>query len=515
MDNVCETIIRMQHHPQETALIQRAEKESGHRRGAFRISARRRRAFAGVCGAAAILAATALRAQSIVPEALPDPKIPGFHFPESEATLTGWITDMTRGTSAAGATSATARVYGHGWGLWTALTMDATQSYERQKLHVFETWLTPDELADDAGVPGVPAATSLPRQRTTLRQIGRLQIQAGDPADGDEAVNVNAIDRVMGLVKLDPTAADHIVKQQLLTAAALDMLLQGGAQNIPAFPATAFVVKPVFQIIRARDLIDGRYYRLKVWPGPPAIPQAWSPSLWPDCVWIDVFGGGNGHGAVDPLAEADGSTRSDDTTYPLASLINHRLSASDAAALNLENPANDATAGDYAILVAMHAAGREIARWTWQTFWWTPTPDDPHEPSSPAIASSRPAQLRGAPRNYAMALAYTMLTPDQPYVGGENVGTAVYAYNPWIEAHFGPADLPDSLPVIDASGRAAGNNYGVQTNCMSCHVRATYNPNHRSTAPRFSGARYTDLGDPQFVGTLQVDFLWLIARHAR
>jgi hypothetical protein len=46
-------------------------------------------------------------------------------------------------------------------------------------------------------------------------------------------------------------------------------------------------------------------------------------------------------------------------------------------------------------------------------------------------------------------------------------------------------------------------------------VRATYNPNLRPTAPRFSGARYTDLGDPQFVGTLQVDFLWSIARQAQ
>jgi len=162
----------------------------------------------------------------------------------------------------------------------------------------------------------------------------------------------------------------------------------------------------------------------------------------------------------------------------------------------------------------MHVAGREIARWTWQTFWWTPAPDAPPAPSSPAIASQRPPQLRGAARHYAMALAYTMLSPDQPYVGGENAGAAVYAYNPWIEARFGPADLPDSQPGLDPAGRPADNNYGVQTNCMSCHARATYNPNARSTAPRFAGARYVDLIDPQYVGTLQVDFLWAIPRHA-
>ena len=108
-----------------------------------------------------------------------------------------------------------------------------------------------------------------------------------------------------------------------------------------------------------------------------------------------------------------------------------------------------------------------------------------------------------------------MLTPDQPYVGGENAGAAVYAYNPWIEARFSSADLPDSQPRFDPAGRPADNNCGVQTNCMSCHAQATYNPNKRVTAPRFTGARYVDLIDPQYVGTLQTDFLWVIPRHAK
>jgi len=163
----------------------------------------------------------------------------------------------------------------------------------------------------------------------------------------------------------------------------------------------------------------------------------------------------------------------------------------------------------------MHLSSREIARWTWQTFWWTPTPEDPHAPSSAAIGALRPPQLRGAARNYAMSLGYMLLSPDQPYTGGENKGAAVYTYNPWIEARVAAADLPDSQPGLGPDGRAAANNLGIQTNCMSCHARANYNPQKRTTAPRFSGARYTDLIDPQFVGTLQVDLLWSVARHAR
>lgn len=463
----------------------------------------------GLGCAAALLTAT-LSAQPIVPEQLPDPRIPGFHFPESEATLTGWITEMTRATPAA------AKVYQHGWGLWAALTQDTAQIHEGQRLRVFETWLTPEELAEDSTTRSVAALASSHRRRAPLRSLGQFKqsVEEEDPrlarAEGESAGN-----RVLGFVKFDPTAADHILKQELLSTAALNTLLLGGAQQIPPFPATALAVKPVFQIIRTKDLVDGRYYGLKAWPGPPEMLQTWSPAQWPDSVWIDVLGGGEGRGAVDPGAQSDGSTRTDESTYSIASFIYYRLSAADAAALNQEKPASDASAGDYAILVAMHVAGREIARWTWQTFWWTPAPDEPRAPSSVTIASLRPAQLRGAARNYSMALAYTMLAPDQPYVGGENTGAAVYAYNPWLEARFGPNDLLDSRPGSNPDGQPAGNNYGVQTNCMSCHIQATYNPRKLITAPRFTGARYVDLGDPHFAGTLQVEFLWSIPRRAK
>ena len=52
----------------------------------------------------------------------------------------------------------------------------------------------------------------------------------------------------------------------------------------------------------------------------------------------------------------------------------------------VDKPGTNAVAGDVAILVAMHVSTRETARWTWQTFWWTPTPENPHAPSSPNIA---------------------------------------------------------------------------------------------------------------------------------
>ena len=454
-----------------------------------------------------------LRSQPLLPQTTPDPGIPGYRFPEREATLLRWVAGSNSADEGERA-AATAKIRLHGWGLWTALTMETAQVFGGQRLRIFETWTTPEELASHPDWRNTAALSQRQRRRAPLRRLA--QFQARPETDGPVApmASDSAGGRIVGFVKFDPTAADHLLAQGLLHTDTLDALLQNGAQQVPVFPATALAVKSVFQIIKASDLVDGRYYSLKAWPGPPDLPQPWGPAQWQGCVWIDLLEGGTGNGAVDEQAWADGGSRTTDTTYPLSSLINYRLSADDATALNLEKPGTGAQVGDHAILVAMHISGRELARWTWQTFWWTPAPEAPNAPSSEAIASLRPDQLRGAARNYAMAQAYAMLEPDQPYVGGENVGAGVYAYNPWIEARFGPADLPDSRPGLDPAGRPAGNNYGVQTNCMSCHEQATYNPNKRSTAPRFTGARYVDLIDPQYVGTLQVDFLWSLPRTA-
>jgi hypothetical protein len=516
--------------------------------------------FAGL-----LLAASPAWAATFSAAPLPDPRIPGFRFPERESTIVNWVYELGRGDPAAEAPAAFESMQQHGWGLWTALTLETSQVYEGHRLRVFETWYTPDELVGRSD-PSAIAATG--RRRASLRQFEQLhrgdpgrrdppppaaapsaEAQFGalnglplppgfDPADaaaglpGQDALPSEApaarpaagrpspvpgseTDRVIGFVKIDPTAAAHIARQGLLSTRSLDRLLRGGAQQVPPFPPTALTVKAVFQVITRQKLVGQRYYPLKVWRGPPDTPRPWGPSKWPAGVWIDTLDGGNGRGAVDGSGSTDGSTRTDDTTYPVSGMINFRLDDAEAAALNLDHPGMGAAGGDYAVLVAMHVAGREIARWTWQTFWWTPTPDDPFLPSSASIAGLRPAQLQGAPRNYAMALAYDMVIPGQPNTGGENAGLPVYAYNPWLESGFVPGDLPDSLPGLDPAGRPSANNYGFQSNCMSCHMRANYNPSRLPAAPRYSGARYVDPGDPQFAGTLQLDFLWSLTDHAQ
>jgi hypothetical protein len=458
---------------------------------------------------AALAAPAAFGAVTAV--ALPDPGIAGFQFPEPEATLLSWVEQA--GSGGTGAASASASLSLHAWGLWTALTLPTAQVDGWDNLRVFETWYTPQEI--DA-VPGsaAPLHPTALRLRAPMRNF--LQFERGlGPRDRELLAQSQGSETVFGYVKFDPTAAAHVSEQQLLSAASLGQLLAGGASGIPPFPTTALTVKSAFQIITAGTLVGGRYYRLNAWTGPPSFPQSWAPSQWPGVVWIDTLNGGSGSGQVDREASFDGSSRTEETTYPVSSMINHRITSTEAAEFNEFQPGSDVRTGDYAVLVAMHVAGREMTRWTWQTFWWSPSPDDPQLPSSEAIAALRPRQLTGAPRHYAMALAYDMSAPPQPSVGGQNAGAAIYAYNPYLEARFGPSNLPDSLAGSDPSGQPAPNNVGVECNCMSCHVRANYNPGGLATAPRYSGARYTDMDDPQFEGTLQVDFLWSLAELAK
>jgi hypothetical protein len=456
-----------------------------------------------------VLSTLPLGAGAIRAVPLPNPQVPGFSFPESEATIVTWVNQMESGSPSA--TTAFNNIHLHGWGLWTALTMQTSQVDSGQRLRVFETWYTPQELSFQQNSVPVPLPT---RQRSPLLHFNQFQ-HGSTVREPQRIAGTAGSETVFGYVKFDPVASAHIVQQQLLSVAALNQLMQGGAQQIPVFPSTALTLKSAFQVATAQTLVDGRYYRLNVWSGPPATPQAYGPPAWPGVVWIDVQGGGSGNGQIDLQASTDGSSRTDATTYPVSSMINHRLSALEAQQFNQEETGAGAAGGDYAVLVAMHVAGREITRWTWQSFWWTPTPNDPQIPSSQTIANLRPAQLVGAPRNYAMVLGYDMTTPGQPNVDGANSGSAIYAYNPYLETRFAPSNLPDSELGAGPNGEPEPNNVGVQCNCMSCHARANYNPNNISAAPKYSGARYTDLDDPQFAGTLQVDLLWSLPEIAK
>ena len=445
-------------------------------------------------------------AQEVTPVPLPDPGIPGFSFPTPEATLNVW---------AATDPEAVAK---HGWGIWTALTMPTDQIVEDQQLLVFETWQTP------ADVKAGSLKHAFAQQPTPLRQF---------PIDRDGA----AESTILGFVKYDPTAAAHIVDNHLFEQSALNQFLTDGKTKVPDFPTTSVSLKPVFNPIRTDDknLVDGRYYKMPTWPGPPGdtLPGTTVPfpsTAWHECVWIDLESEGQGNGATDSCEYNDdgvitmGAPRTAATTYNLDDFIHFEMGDKHARLLNLQNKlrSNDEPlyqAGDPSILQAMHVTSRELTRWTWQTFWWSHQPDNPHFPSSDLFANTRPEQLQGAARNYVQSAAYSMVTPPQPQTGGQNSGKdngieSLYSYNPYLEAGFGRSILPTSEEGY-YEGRAVDNHVGIQTNCMSCHATANYDPESPTpTHSEYTGDRYVDLEGEEFDGELQVDFLWSIPDNA-
>ena len=127
--------------------------------------------------------------------------------------------------------------------------METDQWFVGQKLRVFETWFTPGDIKS--------GSISTPRPLQTPRQLTH-----GVAATGGE-------ETVLGFVKYDPTASAHIVDYNLLSKESLNVMLNSGASKIPDFPLTAISLKPVFQPIEQKDLVDGRYYKMAALPGPP------------------------------------------------------------------------------------------------------------------------------------------------------------------------------------------------------------------------------------------------------
>jgi hypothetical protein len=452
------------------------------------------------------------------PVPLPDPKIPGYRFPEAENTIVGWTVDNNQKAMNL-----------HAWGIWTALTQLSDQTFDNQKLRVFETWYDPSDLIS----PGGAAAAALqPRARLPRRLETPRQFEHGGAQSLLAAPGTHGAQTVLASVKYDPSGSEHILSNNLFSKTQLTTLLASHKASVPDFPATAISLKPVYRPMPASQLADGRYFQLTSWPGPPPLKQSngmWRSvafpetiSTWGQCVWIDIQDAGRRRGTtVDRTCAKNGSSRTDANTYGLDEFIHFRLSQADAELANASakalQPAPAAVAtGDYAVLVAMHVTSREITRWTWQTFWWTYDPDHPAAPSSAAIAASRPPQLAGAARNYAHCVAYDEVSPPQPSSGGSNSGESLYCYNPYLEAGFNPFVLPDSQPGMTKwNGQLVktANDVGVETNCMSCHEQAHF-PNGGSP-PKYTGDRYIDLNGAAFQGVLKVDFLWSLADRAR
>jgi hypothetical protein len=161
-------------------------------------------------------------------------------------------------------------------------------------------------------------------------------------------------------------------------------------------------------------------------------------------------------------------------------------------------------AGNLALLVAMHVTGKEIVEWTWQTYWWSPTPDD-------SMGFDRPSTIRAPWDNYQMNTAYQMVTPAR----SEGKGTPRIAFNPYLETSL----CSDQPSCVNAAW------YGPTTNCMSCHRMAAWKdtvdtvggkPQYSFTGPPYVPAMFVNKASADTFGTYtKTDFLWSVAIRTR
>jgi hypothetical protein len=428
----------------------------------------------------------------ITPVELPS-VVPGFKFPEDTATIYSWITPKYDST----------KVYNHAWGLWAGLTASSGETYQGDSLLVYQTWLGIGEIQTIIK-NGVTDENSLKvKNRRTLLSLPN---QVKDAQKFEKRLHLlkvksDTISEAWTSVSYDPAAAAHVVKNQLLKQSVLNKyVINNGIGAIPAFPTNAITVKPVYFVGHKRD----KLMRIDVWHGLPPSPIGFPPSAWHSYVYADPKNSQTPNKPLVPVT-VQNPTKSQiaAATCNLSDFINFKLDTVTAAYINQQQgPVQGVTAqtGDVAILVAMHVTTREIHNWTWQTFYWAPNPAVPFAPSSNLAATLRPAQLKGAAGHYAAVSAYTEVLPNQPIIGGTNKGvTPVIGFNPYLEALFDSGDFstPNQLnPKYQ---------YGIQTNCMSCHALATV-----SQSVGYSTDQYISMNDTIYKNTVQLDFAWSI-----
>jgi len=416
----------------------------------------------------------------VIPAEFPQLNIPGFNFPEDSLVINKWVR-----------TSEVHKIHLHGWGIWTGLTSKTNQYIpgDDRPLRVFETWLTPEEMIDS--IKNIPIKRSNRSNLKTPNQFGHMALN-------QESIN----DSIHESVAYSPGAASFAINNKIFMATTLLEYAKEGKKEVPFFPLNAITIKPVFKVLPAST--GKTSFNISAWHGPVNDTIAYPEQDWLTFVTVDTSEGAKTAG----------------NTFAVNDFIHYKLNDEDAYYFNKEFTENTGNAfnaqpGDYVILMAMHVGTREITNWTWQTFWWDSKPNNPPLPSSKAIADARPSALKGAARNYAMAQAYYMINPDEPYEGTDVKGEPNYAYNPYLEAGFPPSFFNKSMSQIHTVGGKEIPTYsGVRTNCMSCHRMATVSPdsldtNNNSITP-YVGNSYISRTDSLFKGQLLLDFAWSI-----
>lgn len=420
----------------------------------------------------------------VTPAEFPNIGMEGFQFPESQTTIYGWLSDP-----------GTTEVTLHAWGIWAGLTQQTGQTYGDQPLRVYQTWMGVGDLAGAAAQMDRSAGCAESHAGVMRLRLPRQFAHGGLTAAPDAGYHI------METVAYSPDAACFATSNLLFNQSALDrFLVAGDIGKIPEFPVRSITTKPTYYVVHAQHGL----VRLPSWTTTPEPAKAWKYDAWTTFVYVDLDNKQQPGKTLVPVTSATPTPEQiQAATCNASDFINFRL---DKRAADYLNDAQDRghsqnfEAGDYALLVAMHVTSKEIKNWTWQTFYWAADPANPGMPSSPQDAALMPNAVWGAARHYAVSAAYSMVWPNQPVTGGTDRGaTPIIAYNPYLEAGFGPTVFQQPN-LFQPDFR-----YGVQTNCMACHALAT-----SSGRLGYTTDQYIDMNSTMFNNDVQLDFAWSV-----
>jgi hypothetical protein len=433
----------------------------------------------------ALLASNA-RAETIKPEPI---ALPASEFPLPSTQLEQSISIQD-----------TVALRKHAWALWSGLTADSGQSYQGQVLPIWETWLSEDEA-----FASFSQLLVLSEQRV-LRPFAKpsqLRHRVQGPAITPWFQIAPNIDnsRLLAFVKFNSNSAQFVASSHASQVGAGEVIYYNKTvdleklnayfdqrstpladRKIIEFPPAAVDLKVVFFPIKANQLSA-----IPLWAGPGSSSNPRQPAseTWTHCVAVDPTNSKSG------VAQINCNNKSIQAEIvPLNHFYSIKLDAVSAKAINslLGLTGESILAeGDIQVLLAMHVTTKEIASWTWQTFWWQNGQSPPS--SVPGGIEDMPdsGKVKGAWRNYAMCVADSIVVP-----ATDRNGQPVVCYNPYLETR-----------------QVAG----ISSNCMSCHARAT-----------FPGAPYPESYSPNgwidpsnaevFSDQTKTDFVWAIQNSA-
>jgi hypothetical protein len=409
----------------------------------------------------------------------------------------------------------------HAWNIWAGMTADSNSTYLGAYLPVWETWC--DTLSvfvnQNCGSSSQPSRSFISASQLTHN----TRTGFPTPQSNTQVVSYN---------KYNPTQATFLSTPHITNGVAYDYRsgtsLAALNASWPAStampdrrgnPATnvqpqngvpgqaSIEAKPIFLQVKRTGLTA-----VPLWQGPG---DSWnaanpSPETWKTCVLIDpsndsppstapvpydsaVHRGAISRGNTDNAinGQTPGCVPSKYLYAPMSTLYTFVLTEQAAKDFNTAQGATQASTavgGDFAAMVAMHVSVKEIAPWTWETFYWQPGADTPNQfPGSKMYMTDN---VVGAYRNFATCTSWsaTNLTP---------------CFSPYLETYPG-------IPV------------GITSDCISCHNRATVGgtltagtPNGGLTYP----ANYLQPFTPESYNSVlpiytRLDGMWSINQNA-